>query len=253
MNTTTSSDASFGIMQPYFLPYAGYFSLIKATNNWIVFDETQYRKQSWGNRNRILKHPEGLSWISAPTKKHSRSALYSEIEIQNEIEWKPKFLRQFEYYKMNAPHFKDVINLVEEILAPNHTHLVDINIAAMAKVCEYLDIPFHHTKLSTLDFDPTTVRHSGDWGLQICKTVNAKKYVNPCMGHHMFRGEDWVEEDIELNFLNYNDKAYDQKRADFEERLSILDVLMWNSKSEAHDIIDSYNLVGIEEAVKTNV
>lgn len=249
----TPNNTSYGIMQPYFLPYAGYFSLIKSTDNWIVFDETQYRKQSWGNRNRILKHPEGLSWISAPTKKHSRRATYAEIEIQNEIEWKPKFLRQFEFYKMKAPYYKEVFNLIQEIISPVHTHLVDLNVFSMSKICEYLEIPFNYTKLSDLGFDPSTVKHSGDWGLQICKKVNAKKFVNPCMGYHMFRSEDWVQEDIELLFLSFNDLEYSQKRDIFEEKLSIIDVLMWNSKSEAHKIIDNYNLVTIDDLVDAEV
>ena len=161
---------SLGIMQPYFFPYVGYFSLIKHTDEWIVFDDIQFEKQSWGNRNRILKHPEGLTYINVPLKKHSQNTLYSQIEIQNNIDWKTKVIRQLEYYRVNAPYYNKVTELIREIFKPNFKYLVDLNIFSMTKICDFLDIPFEYTKYSDLKLSiKDEVRYTGDWAFQISK------------------------------------------------------------------------------------
>lgn len=239
MKFINNVDHKYGIMQPYFLPYIGYFSLINKTDQWIVFDDTQYKKQSWGNRNRILKHPEGLSWIKIPLKKHQRKALYSEIEIQNERPWKEKLVRQFEFYRINAPHYERIIQLFKEIIEPKFEYLVDLNIHSMVKVCEYLKIPFNYVKYSDLNLDIKDVKCSGDWALQICKKLKINSYINPYMGHFMFQRKDWEEAKIELQFLLNKNIPYSQKRDFFEERLSIIDVLMWNSVEEVHELLAS--------------
>lgn len=232
-------DFSYGINQPYFLPYIGYFSLIKETDRWIVFDDIQYIKQSWGNRNRILKHPVGLSWILIPIKKHKRATLYSEIIIQNNIEWKQKLIRKFEYYKNKAPYYKVIIKLFEEIINPDFEYLVDLNIHAIEKVCEYLQIPFHYVRFSELNLSISKVKNSGDWALQVCKKMEIKEYINPYMGYFMFNDKDWRESGIELRFLMNKNIEYSQKRNVFVERLSIIDVLMWNSIENVHRLLKS--------------
>lgn len=230
---------SYGINQPYFLPYIGYFSLIKETDRWIVFDDIQYVKQSWGNRNKILKHPSGVSWINIPIKKHSRASLYSEIEIQNNSDWKQKLIRQFEYYKINAPYYKTVVKLFEDIIAPDFEYLVDLNINGLEIICDYLNIPFSFTKYSDLNLKITNVKSSGDWALQICKNLDIRTYINPYKGYFMFETKDWDNENIKLQFLKNKNLMYAQKRVSFEERLSIIDVLMWNSIEEVHKLMES--------------
>ena len=239
MKNINYSDFTYGINQPYFLPYIGYFSLINETERWIVFDEVQYVKQSWGNRNRILKHPEGLSWINIPIKKPSRGTLYSQIEIRNNIEWKDKLIRQFEYYKMHAPYYKVVIQLFEEIIEPDFDYLVDLNIHAMVKICEYLNISFNYVRYSELKLNISEVKSPGDWPLQICKKLDIKSYMNPYMGHFMFVDKDWDNANIKLQFIKNKNIKYFQKRKDFEEKLSIMDVLMWNSVEEVHKLMKS--------------
>jgi hypothetical protein len=246
------TNPSFGIMQPYFLPYAGYFSLIKHTDKWIVFDDIQFEKQSWGNRNRILKHPEGLTYINVPLKKHKRSTLYSQIEIQNKVDWKSKIIGQFEYYKINAPYYAHVINLMERIVLPTFKYLTDFNIHSMEMICDYLDISFNYEKYSDLNLNvKDKVRYRGDWAFQICNNLGAKEYINPCMGHPLFCKKDWDDAGIKLKFLANNIPKYSQKRNIFEERLSIIDVLMWNSIEEAHKNLDSLKICNGECLYKT--
>ena len=240
MKNETTIVPSYGINQPYFLPYIGYFSLIKETDFWIVFDQIQFVRQSWGNRNRILKHPDGWSWINIPIKKHSRGSFYSQIEIQNNINWRDKLLRQLEYYKIHAPFYKIIYKLLEDIIRPDFKYLADLNIHAIELVCDYLNIPFNYVKYSDLNLDITDVKKSGDWGLLICKKLDVKNYINPYMGHFMFDMPEWEKAGIKLRFLLNKGIEYPQKRELFLERLSIIDVLMWNSVEQVHELMDSH-------------
>lgn len=236
----TEEHKSYAIMQPYFLPYIGYFSLIKETDRWIVFDDIQYQKQSWGNRNRILKHPNDWTWIRIPIIKNKRYSNYSDMKIQNsDLEWKSKLIRQFEYYRQYAPHYNDVINLLNEILEPEFEYLVDLNIYAIKKICKYLDINFDYIKYSELNLDIDYVKDSGDWALQICKKMKLKSYVNPYFGYFMFNQEDWDNANINLKFLMNKNIPYNQHREKFEDKMSIIDVLMWNSKEETQHLLQS--------------
>ena len=104
-----------GIMQPYFFPYSGYFSLIKATETFILLDEVQFIRHGWIERNRILKPNEGWQYIHCPIEKHSRETRIRDIEIRNQENWKNKILAQLIHYKKKAPYYNEVISLLETI------------------------------------------------------------------------------------------------------------------------------------------
>jgi hypothetical protein len=231
---------SVAIMQPFFFPYLGYFSLMKHTDNWIVFDDIRYSNQAWGNRNRILKHPEGWAWINVPVKDHKRETFYSNILIQNEINWKRKIINQFEYYKIHAPFYKDVLKIIQEVFSEDFSHLVDLNIHAMKKVCEYLKIDFKYTKFSEMNLGINSVQHPGQWALEICKAIKSTNYVNPCEGHPIYDKKEYDDAGISLQFIINRVSPYDQKRAEFEARLSIIDVMMWNSVERVNELIDDF-------------
>ena len=86
-------------MQPYFFPYLGYFSLIKATNNWIVIDSVQFIRHGWIERNRIFNPQSDWQYIKVPLVKHSRNTLIKNIKIRKEENWKQKIFAQLMCYK----------------------------------------------------------------------------------------------------------------------------------------------------------
>jgi hypothetical protein len=114
-------------MQPYFFPYLGYFSLIQNTDKWIVFDEVQFIRHGWIERNRILKPGDGWQYISVPLEKHSRETLIKEIKIRNSEDWKGKILRQLEHYKKIAPYYSDVIEFLNIVFKIETTNIVKLN------------------------------------------------------------------------------------------------------------------------------
>ena len=97
------------IMQPYFSPYLGYFSLIKHTDNFILLDTVQFIRHGWIERNRILK-PGWDTWqyIKVPLEKHSKNSIIKDIRIKTNQDWKRKLISQLVHYKKRAPFYQNM-------------------------------------------------------------------------------------------------------------------------------------------------
>jgi len=217
-----------GIMQPYFFPYLGYFELIARTDRWVVFDVVQYNPKSWMNRNRILHPTQGWQYITAPVAKAPHGTAIREIVLSNRDAALERLLGQLDHYRKRAPYFGQVTDLVRAAFSGASNRLVDLNVAALATVCDYLGIAFHHTMCSQGNFDLRNVAHAGQWALTIAKQLGADEYINPPGGREIFIEEEWAAQSIRLTFTQMNNFLYECRPYAFVENLSILDVLMWN-------------------------
>src|SRR5690606_18119579 len=115
------------IMQPYFLPYIGYFSLIKHTDQFILFDTPQFIRHGWIERNRVLKANGEPLYIKVPLNKHSRETNINDIKIDNSQNWKEKILAQLVTYRKRAPNYWKVVALLREIFALETDSIVNLN------------------------------------------------------------------------------------------------------------------------------
>jgi hypothetical protein len=232
-----------GIMQPYFFPYIGYFSLIKHTDEFILFDPVQFIRHGWIERNRILKQNEGWLYIKVPLVKESRSTLIKDTKIDNNEDWRAKILAQLQPYKKSAPYYLAVTNLVKEAISEDFSTIVDVNYATTLAVCKYLGI---HTPLevfSRMGLDIETPHAADEWALNICKSLNdVEEYWNPPGGQEFFDKSKYDAAGISLKFQSVQLETYDQKRESFEAGLSIIDVMMFNSPEEINDMMDKYEL-----------
>ena len=232
------------IMQPYFLPYLGYFSLIKHTDEFILFDTVQFIRHGWIERNRILKPSNGWQYIMVPLKKHSRETLIKDIEINNDQQWKEKILAQLQHYKKQAPYFSNVIDILNEIFSKEYATIVDLNLASLKTVCNYLGIntPIQVFSLMNIDIEPANA--PDEWALNICKALgNVDEYWNPPGGQSFFNKKKYENAGINLKFHSAILTDYDQKRNVFEPGLSIIDVMMFNSVDEINKMLDNYELI----------
>jgi hypothetical protein len=232
------------IMQPYFLPYLGYFSLIKHTDEFILFDTVQFIRHGWIERNRILKPSNGWQYIMVPLKKHSRETLIKDIEINNDQQWKEKILAQLQHYKKQAPYFSNVIDILNEIFSKEYATIVDLNLASLKTVCNYLGIntPIQVFSLMNIDIEPANA--PDEWALNICKALgNVDEYWNPPGGQSFFDKKKYESAGINLKFHSAILTDYDQKRNVFEPGLSIIDVMMFNSVDEINKMLDNYELI----------
>lgn len=232
-----------GIMQPYFFPYMGYISLIKHTDEFILFDTPQFIRHGWIERNRILKPGGGWQYIAVPLVKHGQKTPIQEIEINNATEWKEKLVAQLAHYK-KAPYYSQVIALLQEVLEPEYTDIVSLNKAALEKVCSYLGIDTPITVFSKMDLQIDEVYAPDEWALNICKAIDgADEYWNPPGGKDFFDVSKYEREGITIRFQKMNLREYRQGKNTFEEGLSIIDVMMYNSVQKINEMLDDFELM----------
>lgn len=229
-------------MQPYFFPYLGYFSLIKHVDKFIILDEVQFIRHGWIERNRIKKQPEGWQYIAVPLQKHSQKTLIKDIKIKNEVEWKRKIFAQIDHYK-RAPYYSCVIEILEDIFQYDGESITNLNIVALQKVSEYLNIKTPIELYSDLGLELEEVKAADEWALQICKAVGqVTEYWNPPGGQSFFNKSKYEEAGIKLYFQEMELHPYKQFGTGFEKGLSILDVMMFNDSSTINSFLDRYYL-----------
>lgn len=225
------------IMQPYFFPYLGYFQLVEQTDRFILFDDVQYIRHGWINRNRILKPGGGPQFIIAPLQKHKQVELIKNISVQENDEWKEKIIRQLDHYRKKAKYYEETIELVRRCLHTQEMNMTKFNARSLELVCEALKIPFRKEISSEMNFDYSNVNDAGEWALRICEQINAKEYINPPGGKDIFDPAKFEKANIAINFLSPVLPVYDQKQNTFEPGLSIIDVLMFNGFAETGRMI----------------
>jgi hypothetical protein len=227
------------IMQPYFFPYLGYFQLIKHTDMFIIFDDVQYIRHGWVNRNRILKPDKDWQYIVAPLQDHEQTTLIKDIKVQNEDNWKEKILRQLEHYKKKSPYYKETKRLLEDCFSYSETSISYLNTIFLHKICEYINIPLSLKISSVENYNYTNVNDAGEWALRICEQIGAKYYLNPNGGKNLFDPLKFRESNIQLTFLATGDISYSQRRNDvLEAGLSIIDVMMFNSPGQIQNLLN---------------
>lgn len=233
-----------GIMQPYFFPYLGYISLIKHTDQFILFDTVQFIRHGWIERNRVLKQNEGWLYIQVPLIKTGRDTLIKDIQINNAENWKNKILSQLQIYKKIAPNYLKVIKLLNEVFENEYIDIVHLNKRTLEIVCNYLDINRKIEIFSEMNIEIESAKEPDEWALNICKALgNADEYWNPPGGISFFDKSKYEKAGIELKFQKVVLSPYNQKRTEFEAGLSIIDVMMFNSVEEINLMLDNYSLV----------
>jgi hypothetical protein len=233
-----------GIMQPYFFPYIGYISLIKHTDDFILFDPVQFIRHGWIERNRILKQNEGWLYIHVPLVKYERTTLIKDILIDNTQNWKLKILSQLQPYKKNAPHYFKVQNLVNELFEKEFNDIVSLNRYALELICKYLGFEKELIIFSQMNIEIQQPKAADEWALNICKALNGvNEYWNPLGGQSFFDKSKYDKAGINLKFQKVKLVEYDQRRSSFESGLSILDVMMFNSIEEINLMLDKYELI----------
>jgi hypothetical protein len=231
-----------GIMQPYFFPNLGYFSLIHATNYWVFFDNVQFIRHGWIERNRVIDSNQGISYIKVPLNKFKREEKIKNVSINQSIQWEKKILDQLTSYK-KAPYYNETINLIYSVLKLKQNSISKLNINIINSICEYLGIEFKYDVYSKMNLNiENKIKLPGDWALEISKHLGADFYINSIGGIELFSFEKFTGNNIKLLFCKNNLSSYKQKKNEFYGGLSIIDVLMFNSKEQAANLIKDYTL-----------
>lgn len=213
-----------GIMQPYFLPYIGYFQLIAAVDVFVVYDNIKYTKKGWINRNRMLLNGSD-SMFSLPLKKAPDSFDVVQRELAANFD-RGKLLDQFKGAYGRAPCFPQTFPLLERVVRFEDTNLFHYIHHSLTCLCEHLDIKTEIRISSGIAIDHAL--KSRDKVLALCQAVGTDTYVNSIGGLELYSKEDFEAHGIALKFIRAKAFDYPQFGAPFVPWLSIIDVLMFN-------------------------
>lgn len=229
-----------GVMQPYFLPYIGYFQLIDAVDKFIILDDVNYIKKGYINRNVMLLN--GMEHkFTLPLEKASQNKLISEIDVTKNPKELSKQLRMFEMAYAKAPYFKTVYPLLEKIYSFKELNLSKFIVYSIKVICRYLEISTDIVE-SSGEFEKKEL-HGEERIVDLVKINQGTTYINAIGGKRLYNPISFEQNEIELYFIEQGSWSYKQFSNEFIPFLSIVDVLMFNSKHETQHLITNYNLV----------
>lgn len=232
---------TIAIMQPYLFPYIGYWQLINAVDKFVLYDNIQFNKGGWFNKNNILLSGK-KTLFSIPLKKDSYQLDVVERRLaDNASQQINKILRQIENGYKNAPHFNDVFPLLESVFSFDEKNLFFYIYNSITKVAEYLHIDTEIIVSSTLKIDHSL--KGEEKVLAINKYLHADHYINAIGGQSLYAKETFAKAGVKLNFIDTKIIEYKQFDDVFVPSLSIIDIMMFNSKEEIQVMLKSYTLI----------
>lgn len=227
-------------MQPYFFPYIGYFQLINCVQKFVIYDDVNFIKKGWINRNKILNYTDN-KYINLPIKNISQNKKICDLQIINDESWKKKFIKNIIHTYKKAPNYSNIYGLIESIINKENNSLSEFLYAEIDLICKYLNINTEIIKSSNI-YQNTNL--SGiNRIIDICQKEGASVYINPIGGVNIYDYENFNKCHIDLFFLKTKNIKYKQFKNPFIASLSIIDVLMFNTKDEIIDFLGEYELI----------
>ena len=226
------------IMQPYFIPYIGYWQLIAAVDKFVIYDNVKYTKKGWINRNRLLSY-NGVFNISVPIKKDSDHLNINQRFVSDESSRIFNlYLNKINNFYHKSPYFEKVYYLIEKILSFEDKNLFNFIKNSIIQILSYIEIDTTIINSSNIKINHKSKKEKRI--VEICRALNAKNYINPIGGKFLYDKNYFLSNGIDLSFIECKNLIYKQFDYDFEESLSIIDVLMFNSINGTRKLLTEY-------------
>lgn len=212
---------TIGILQPSYLPWLGYFEQIARSDVFVLYDDVQFEKGSWRNRNRI-KTPKGPMWLTVPvlTKGRGPQSIYS-VQINNAQPWGQKHLRSIVQHYARAPHFQAYSGQLLALIGGVWDSLCDLNIALIRHLAQALGITTRFVLASELDAP----------GSGTSRLVDIVERLGGSVLYEGAAGRQYIEEDLfaarglRIEYQDYQHPRYEQLHGEFLPYLSVVDLL----------------------------
>jgi hypothetical protein len=230
-----------GIMQPYLFPYIGYYQLMHAVDRFVVADDVAFIKQGWINRNRLLING-AAAYFTVPVRRHHATTLIRDVEIDDgpEQRWRNRLLKTITNFYRRAPSFEAVYPLVERVIGGPFTGIVDMARASLHEVCDYLGTPVSIVE-SSAAYGNAHLKGQ-ERVIDTCRAERATEYINAIGGRGLYSPDAFLAHGIRLHFLSTGPIEYQQFNLPFVPSLSVIDVLMFNARPQAQDMLNRYVL-----------
>ncbi len=224
------------IVQSNYIPWKGYFDLINLADEFILFDDVQYTRRDWRNRNKI-KTPHGVIWLTIPVQVKDKFSQRIKETIVSDPEWNQKHWKSIVHTYSKAKCFHHYKELFEEMyLGSTETLLSQINYRFLRGICEILGIK---TKL-TWSMNYSLVEGKTERLVDLCRQTGATEYISGPAAKGYIEEELFREEGIVLQYMDYSGyPEYDQLFPPFEHNVSVID-LIFNVGLDAHRYLKSF-------------
>jgi len=220
------------VLQPGYLPWLGFFDQILRSDVFVFYDDVQFDKHGWRNRNRI-KSRNGPLWLTVPVRSGGRGGQsILEVEIDNRMPWARKHLTAIAQNYARAPHLAEYFPQLEALLAQDWRRLVDVDIAVVALVCEWLGVTRTIARSSEIRID-------GDKStrlLNICRHFGADTYLSGDSAMSYLDIDLFADNSVRVEWQRYRHPVYRQLHGEFLSHLSVLD-LIFNTGPESISIL----------------
>jgi hypothetical protein len=209
------------ILQPMYLPWLGYFEQIYRSDVFVFYDDVQYEKNSWQNRNKI-KTPNGWQWLTVPvSRKNLFGKLIYEVEINNQIPWKRKHLKALQVNYSRSPYFNKYIKYFEKIYSKDWQYLADLNIKLIKTICQILGLKREFIRSRELNIKG----EQSERLVKICQSFNADLYFSGQSAKNYLKEDLFFKAGIKVEYQNYKHPQYPQLFGEFIPYLSVIDLL----------------------------
>jgi hypothetical protein len=231
-----TATGSLAVMQPYLFPYIGYFQLIAAADRFVLYDDVNFIKQGWINRNNILVNGAPYRF-TVPIQSVSSFVAINEVLLDPRLypAWREKFLKTLTQAYAKAPHFQKTFELVKSVLDPFATHVVQLAYSSVEAVCGHVGIPTTIVPSSSI-YRNNELR-AQERILDICRQEGAAHYINAQGGVGLYDRVVFKEHGFKLSFVQPVISVYPQGKSTFVPGLSIIDVLMFNSPEKVRTMV----------------
>ncbi len=225
------------ILQSNYIPWKGYFDLINSVDEFILFDDMQYTKRDWRNRNKI-KTAKGLIWLTIPVQ--VKGKYYQKIKDTqiSDLNWREDHWKSITHNYLRSRYFKKYQDIFENLYLNHHEkYLSQINYQFIVNICKILGIK---TKISwSMDYD--IVEGKTERLVSLCKQAEATEYISGPSAKEYINVDLFEQENIKLTYIDYsNYSEYTQLFPPFEHGVSVID-LIFNEGENAKKYMKSFN------------
>lgn len=228
------------IQQPEHFPWLGFIHKVMSADEFVLLDNVQFEKNYFQNRNKI-RTSNGLQWLTVPIKKHSLDILIKDTRISYDFDWQKDYLKALEFNYQKAKYFANYYPKIENIILKNYELLADLNYKLIKLILKSFDINTKIVKMSELNL-PSKMEDGSEKCLEICKELSANIYLSGPFGKNYLDISMFKEENIKVEFHEFNHPVYRQVYEPFIPNMSSVD-LLFNYGPNSLSIIKKYNPV----------
>lgn len=229
-----------GIMQPYFMPYIGYWQLINAVDVFVILDDVNYIKKGWINRNKILINGQEKFFI-IPLEKASQNKKINELDIFQPEQTKKDLWKKIELSYKKADEYDNAAKLLKSVIGDRSIKISKYIENSIRGVCKELDIDTKIMVSSEIVKDNCLTGCNKI--MEICKRLGGNFYINPIGGKKLYDRDFFAGKGVELKFIMTENIMYEQGGKEFYPFLSFIDILCWNDKERIRDYLTKYTLI----------